>query len=169
MGERLSGLVDRLLHRLEEFWLGEPQHGPVVPRVKNLRTKILPEMVEDKLDEEERQRRWSQLADIYLSQQVASYPPDYIVEHPSIDRLLETVERYEEDLTDKATPHPDIHAIIDVGEAIEVSTKRDRSAETDPLMDQLREVLQGKLDELAKESPIWSPESSPAPEPISAV
>lgn len=157
--ERLSGLIDRLLHRLEEYWLGEVKHGPVVPRVKELRTKILPEMVEGKLGEEERQRRWNQLADIYLSQQVASYPPDYITEHPSVDRLLETVERYEEDLTDLVTPHPDLHAIIDVGEPIEVDPKRDRGAESDPLMDQLATVLQSALDELAKESPIWEDKS----------
>lgn len=155
--ERLDGLVDRLLIRLEEYWIGEAQSGPVVPRVKALRTKILPEMVEGKISREERQRRWEQLADIYLSQQVSSYPPDYLTEHPSVDRLLETVERYEEDLTDKVTPHPDIHAIIEVGEPIEVSPKRDRSAATDPLMDEIEMRLQGMLDALAVESPIWEP------------
>jgi len=155
--ERLDGLVDRLLIRLEEYWIGEAQSGPVVPRVKALRTKILPEMVEGKISKEERQRRWEQLADIYLSQQVSSYPPDYLTEHPSVDRLLETVERYEEDLTDKVTPHPDIHAIIEVGEPIEVSPKRDRSAATDPLMDEIEMRLQGMLDALAVESPIWEP------------
>jgi hypothetical protein len=155
--ERLEGLIDRLLCRLEEYWLDGAQHGPVVPRVKALRTKILPEMVEGTISEEERQRRWDQLADIYLAQQVASYPPDYITDQPSVDRLLETVERYEEDLTDQVTPHPPLHAIIDVGEAIEVSPKRDRNAESDPLMDQLATTLQGMLDELAKESPIWTP------------
>ena len=155
--ERLDGLLDRLLIRLEEYWIGEAQSGPVVPRVKALRTKILPEMVEGKISKEERQRRWEQLADIYLSQQVSSYPPDYLTEHPSVDRLLETVERYEEDLTDKVTPHPDIHAIIEVGEPIEVSPKRDRSAATDPLMDEIEMRLQGMLDALAVESPIWEP------------
>ena len=156
--ERLDGLIDRLLVRLEEYWLGGAQHGPVVPRVKALRTKILPDMVEGKITEEERQRRWDQLADIYLAQQVASYPPDYITKQPSVDRLLETVERYEEDLTDKVTPHPDLHAIIDVGEAIDVNPKRDRNADSDPLMDQLADTLQGMLDNLAQESPIWKSE-----------
>lgn len=156
--ERLQGLIDRLLTRLEEFWLGEAKSGPVVPRVKALRTKMLPEMVEGTLDEAERNRRWEQLADVYLSQQVSSYPPDYIAEEPSIDRLLETAERYEEDLTDRVTPHPDLHAIIEVGEAIEVSPKRDRGAETDPLMDEIENTLQRMLDELAKESPVWEDE-----------
>jgi hypothetical protein len=90
-----------------------------------------------------------------LSQQISSYPPDYISDSPSIDRLLETVERYEEDLTDKVSPHGNLHAIIEVGEPIEVSPKRERGTDGDPLMDQLAETLQRMLDELAKESPVW--------------
>ena len=38
---------------------------------------------------------------------------------PTPERLLETVERYEEDLTDAARPHSPIHAVISVGEAME--------------------------------------------------
>ena len=155
--DRLQGLIDRLLTRLEEFWLGSPQSGPVVPRVKALRSKILPEMITGDLPAEERKRRWEQLADIYLSQQVSSYPPDYLSEQPSVDRLLETVERYEEDLTDRVSPHHGIHAIIEVGEAIEVSPNRDRGSAEDPLMGRIEQDLQKMLDDLAKESPIWTP------------
>lgn len=158
LADRLEGLVDRLLARLEEYWIGEVQHGPVVPRVKTLRTKILPEMIAGTLSEEERQRRWDQLADIYLSQQVASYPPDYLQNNPTIDRMLETVERYEEDLTDQVTPHPSLHAILEVGEPIEVSTKRVRGVESDPLIVDIETTLQSMLNRLAKESPVWDQE-----------
>ncbi len=155
LDERLNGLIDRLLTPLEESWLDGPQTGPVVPRVKALRMKILPDMVHGNLSQTERNKRWNQLADIYLSQQVASYPPDYLTSNPSVDRLLETVERYEEDLTDKVTVHGNLHAIIQVGEAIEVSPKRNRKAEVDSLTDQIEIDVQGMLDELAIESPIW--------------
>ena len=117
--------------------------------------KILPDMVHGNLSQTERNKRWNQLADIYLSQQVASDPPDYLTSNPSVDRLLETVERYEEDLTDKVTVHGNLHAIIQVGEAIEVSPKRNRKAEVDPLMDQIETDLQAMLDDLANESPTW--------------
>jgi len=153
--ERLNGLIDRLLIPLEEYWLDEAKSGPVVPRVKDLRMQILPKMVKGDLDEEERNRCWEQLADIYLSQQIASYPPDYITENPSIHRLLETVERYEEDLTDKVTVHGNLHAIIDVGEAIEVTPKREPGSVSDPLMDVIERELQSMLDELTKGSPLW--------------
>jgi hypothetical protein len=152
--DRLQGLIDRLLQPLEEEWLGAAQEGPVVPRVKALRMKILPDMVQGRLQDDERERRWKQLADMYLAQQVSCYPPDYLEPRASIDRLLETVERYEEDLTDKATIHGSLKVIMEIGEAIEVSTKRDRSATTDPLMERLRTDLQMMMDRLAMESPL---------------
>jgi 1-acyl-sn-glycerol-3-phosphate acyltransferase len=154
ISDRLTGLIDRLLQPLEEEWVGSPQTGSVVPRVKALRMKLLPEMVNGALSEEERQRRWKQLADIYLAQQVSCYPSDYL-ERPTVDRFIETLERYEEDLTDKARVHGSLHAIIEVGDAIEVSPKRDRKAEVDPLMARIEHDLQSILDDLAKESPLY--------------
>lgn len=154
---RLEGLINRLLGPLEEEWVGAQQTGSVVPRVKSLRMKILPEMVQGTIDEPERQRRWKQLAAIYLAQQVSCYPPDYL-STPTVDRLLETVERFEEDLTDKARVHGSLHAVIQVGEAIEVSPQRDRGAESDPIMVRLDHDLQATLDQLAQESQIYQDE-----------
>ena len=77
------------------------------------------------------------------------------MEHPSVDRILETIEKFEEDFTDKARVHGNLKAIVDVCPAIEVSTKRDRSAETDPLMRQIRESLEQKLLELRPESKMY--------------
>lgn len=151
LAARIQRLIDRLLHPIEKQWFGEPQEGPVVPRVKALRMQILPDMVRGQIDAAEREIRWRQLADIYLAQQVSNYPPDYL-DRTTVDRLLETVERFEEDMTDKARPHSFRKVIIDVGPAIEVSTKRDRSATVDPLMTRLETELQGMLDRLANAS-----------------
>ena len=153
--ERMLKLIDRLLNPLETEWLSGPQEGPVVPRVKNLRMKILPEMVRGQLPGEERERRWRQLADIYLAQQVAFYPSNYLTT-PTVDRLLETIERYEEDLTDRARVHGKLKVVIQVGDAIEVSPDRDRKAKVDPLMAQIAQSLQRMLDGLAQESPLFA-------------
>ncbi len=153
--KRLDSLIDRLLQPLEVEWLGEPRQGAVVPRVKALRMKMLPDMVDGQLDELERERRWQQFADIYLAQQVSCYLPDYL-QHPSVDRILETIERYEEDLTDRTRVHGNLHVVIDVGDPIEVSPQRDRTAEVDPLMARLEDDLQRMLVDLAGESPLYS-------------
>jgi len=156
LAARLQRLIDRVLGPLEEEWLGEAQEGEVIPRIKKLRLKIVPEMVRGELDEPERQRRWGQLADIYLSQQIGSYPPDYLDEGCSRERLLETIERFEEDLTDQVTVHGNLEVIIDVGERIEVEPQRDRSAEVDPLMLQIKQAIGEMLARLAEqESEAW--------------
>ena len=138
--------------------MGAAQPGPTVPRVKALRMKIMPEMVHGTLPDEERQRRWQQLADIYLAQQVSCYPHDYLTERLSVDRLLETVDRYEEDLTDRTRVHGNLKVIIQVGEPIEVSPQRSRDRAADPLLGQIRAQLQTMLDALALESPVWREE-----------
>ncbi|MBW3595666.1 MAG: 1-acyl-sn-glycerol-3-phosphate acyltransferase [Planctomycetes bacterium] len=158
MAERLTNLINGLLHPIETEWLGAPQEGPIVPRVKNLRTKIMPEMVRGEIDEAEFQRRWLQLSDMYLAQQVRCYPPDYLTSRPTVDRILETVERFEEDLTGKVRVHGALKAVMQVGEAIEVSPERDRRAEVDPVMAELSARLQAILDELALESRLYAEE-----------
>jgi hypothetical protein len=145
--ERLQNLLDHLLSPIEQEWTGGRREPDPMTRIKRLRTAILPEMVHGELTEEERARRWRQLADLYLAQQLHCYSGDYLAETPTHERLLETVERYEEDLTDKARPHPPIHAVITVGEAIEAAPTRDRSAEGDPIANELRRQLEIMLDE----------------------
>jgi hypothetical protein len=153
LAERLGTLIDRLLGPIEEEWFGKVQRGSVVPRVRNLRTKILPDMVERRVTPAERTRRWQQLADIYLAQQLSAYPPDYLT-RPTVDRVLEMIEKFEEDLTDKARLHGQLTVVMQIGEAIEVSPERDRKAEIDPLMVAIQAALQQMIDELAAASPL---------------
>jgi 1-acyl-sn-glycerol-3-phosphate acyltransferase len=152
ISERLNRLIDRLLGPLEAEWFGKAQTGPAVPRVRNLRAKLLPEMVAGSISREERAHRWQQLGDIYLAQQLATYPPGYLV-RPTVDRVLEIVEKFEEDITDKARLHGQLKVVLDVGEPIAVSPQRDRQASVDPLMVQIQQSLQAMIDRLARESP----------------
>jgi hypothetical protein len=154
LGDRIQRLIDRLLCPLEEEWLGRPDGGPVVPRVKALRMKIMPDMVQGRIEPRERERRWRQLADMYLAQQISNYPPDYL-DHLSVDRLLETVERFEEDLTDRVRVHGHLKAVIEVGPPIPVLPHRDRQASVDPLMVDIEQNLQTMLDRLAGESAMY--------------
>ena len=139
IADRLKTLIDGILVPMETEWLGgeESDSGKtIVARVKALRIAILPDMIEGDLDEAETSRRWDQLAGMYMAQQLGHYPPDYIANGPTPERMLETVEKFEEDLTDVCRNHGPITAKVDVGEAIEVSPKRVRGG-TDPVMAQL--------------------------------
>ena len=143
--ERLEKLIDRLLVPLEAEWLKGRREKEIVQRVKVLRIAMVPDMAAGTLAESELQRRWRQLADIYLAQQLAFYPPDYLSANPTPERLLETVERFEEDLTDTARIHAPVRAVVEVGEALEVSPERTRGHDGDPLMGAIREQLETML------------------------
>lgn len=143
--ERTARLIDHLLVPLEQEWLKGRRESTVVGRVKKLRTAILPDMIQKDLSAAERDRRWQQLADMYLAQQISCYPPDYIASNPTPERLLETVERFEEDLTDNARTHHPMTATVTVGPAILVSPERERGAAEDPVMSALEQQLQGML------------------------
>ena len=120
-------------------------------RVKRLRSAIVPDLVASGLSEAERARRWRQLADIYLAQQLDCYPPDYIRETPTPERLLETVERFEEDLTDVARTHGPLRVVIQLGPALEVSPVKEKGGSEDPLLMKLEQQLREMLQRLANE------------------
>jgi len=146
-GDRLTRLLNHLLEPLAREWLNGRREADSMSWIKRLRGAIVPDIVQGDLDDVELARRWRQLADLYLAQQLHCYSGDYLAESPTAERLLETVERYEEDLTDCARPHPPIHAVISVGSPIEAAPTRDRSAESDPLADELRRQLERMLEE----------------------
>jgi 1-acyl-sn-glycerol-3-phosphate acyltransferase len=147
VGERLEHLLDHLLEPLEREWTGGRRETDPMARIKRLRTAILPDLARGELAGEENTRRWRQLADLYVAQQLHCYTGDYLAGTPPPERLLETVERYEEDLTDRARPHPPLHTVICVGQAIEATPSRDRSSETDPISNELRRQLEMMLEE----------------------
>jgi len=152
--ERVDALIDHLLGPLEEEWSIKHRAVSVVERVKNLRTAILPDMVNGELTEVERAQRWRQLSDCYYAQQMSHYPRNYVARENNIaDRVLETVERFEEDLTDRVRSHGPLRAVVRVGEAIVVSPERDRSAKVDPVMHEIEQQLTTMLAELASEAP----------------
>jgi hypothetical protein len=69
------------------------------------------------------------------------------------EHILETVERFEEDFTDRVRVHGPLHAVVQIGEAIPVASRRDRTAACDPIMEALRGQLSGMLKALSAESP----------------
>jgi 1-acyl-sn-glycerol-3-phosphate acyltransferase len=145
VGPRLANLIDAILHPLEDRWLKGRHEDSVPSRVKRLRSAILPDMTTGDLDEPQRQHRWTQLADLYLAQQLFHYPPDYVRSNPSPERLLETIERFEEDLTDRVSLHGPLRATVSVGQPIDVSPTREGRGGSDPLLGQIEQQLRQML------------------------
>lgn len=142
ISERITKLLNRVLLPLEQEWLKGRSEDGVVQRVKNLRKAILPALVEGELGESERLRRWKQLYDLEVAQQIFHFPADYLGTDPTPMRLIETVQRFEEALGNPdPAPHPPLHVRFEIGDSIEVSPVRDKGAASDPVMDKLRAGL----------------------------
>ncbi len=79
---------------------------------------------------------------------------------PTVDRILETVERFTEHLSGVEEPHPPMTAVVQVGDAIEVAGKRDRSATDDPVLAAIEKSLTEMLEELSTECALYEPSTS---------
>ena len=153
--ERMDNLIAEVLARLERRWnIREPAEG-VVARVKNLRAAIVPALLAADVASPQRQEFGEHLAACYYVQQISHYPRNYVrISEKNIpEHILETVERFEEDFTDRVRVHGPLHAVVEVGEAIPVSGRREREAACDPLMHDIREQLSSMLTKLSDESP----------------
>jgi hypothetical protein len=147
VGQRAEHLVEHLLAPIESEWTAkETPNGGNFARIQVLRSRILPDIVAGKLTSDELQRRRDQLADLYWAQMLNNHPMDFLEGDTSPERIIEAVERIEEDLTDRTTPFPPTHLVIEAGDAIEVEPTRQRG-EKDPLTGLVRtritEILHG--------------------------
>jgi 1-acyl-sn-glycerol-3-phosphate acyltransferase len=142
--ERVPKLIDCVLGPLESKYLSGQREPSTVARIKKLRAVILPPLTNGEGTADERALRWRHLDDCSFAQALDLYPPGYIDGEPTVERLLETVERFEEGASDEARIHRPLHCRIDVGDALPVSTDRPRG-EADPLTGQLEESLKALL------------------------
>lgn len=152
--ERLPRLIERALGPLEEQYLGGQREATTVARIKKLRVAILPALIEGKCTPPEQATLWRHLDDCTFAQALESYPRGYLDGEPTTERLLETVERFEEDTTDRCGVHRPMHCRMDIGEALSVSTDRPRG-EADPLTAALEERLKTMLAETASLCHPW--------------
>jgi hypothetical protein len=149
--ERQTRLIEHLLRPLEAVWANGEADGHIFARTKRLRAAILADLVKTEISKEEKEQRWRQLAECQLAQQLALYPPGYVEANSPPERVLETVERFEEDLTGRARIHRPMSATIQVGEAIAVAPERDRKAAADPVLESIAAQLESMLALLADE------------------
>ncbi|MCH2210212.1 MAG: 1-acyl-sn-glycerol-3-phosphate acyltransferase [Fuerstiella sp.] len=152
--ERQVRLIDGVLHPIERVWQ-QTSSGSVIERVRELRRQIIPEMIDGELGTPELQRRHKQLSDLELAQAISLFPPEYVQSRPTVDRILETVERFAENLTGKEQTHRPLHVVVQIGEPIDVEPGRPRDAAEDPLNGNIATQLRGILGKLATESRLY--------------
>lgn len=147
--ERIGFLADGVLKRVEEKY-GILSEGKTIPeRIKLGRQRAISAISDADEQSAEYRACADDLDDCYLCAQLFSYPGDYVAERPSIDRLAETLDKFEEDVLKcySATVRGERQSTISFGEPIEVEYTRDRSASAE-LTSRLEERVQQLLDEI---------------------
>ncbi|HET6882144.1 MAG TPA: lysophospholipid acyltransferase family protein [Pirellulales bacterium] len=120
--ERIEALVDHVLSGLEQAH-GLKNGGQTVPeRVKNVRRACLEEQEKAADDPARLMALRTQLDDVFFVVQLFSYPGDYVKSRPTIERLAETLDKFEEDVLGYPTARirGTRRAIVEFGEPIDV-------------------------------------------------
>jgi hypothetical protein len=171
LAERIHGLAESHIQRLEGKWLGKgvkrvdasgPSHSSAngegraghLERIRHLRQRLVRTLRES--TEVAAVKR--QLDDLLFCENLIANSQDYLYERPSYERLAEAVERLEETLSDgPENPLAPLGAVVEVGPALPIAagqTERSAAREGgDGLMQRLSAALQGQLTALLAQGP----------------
>ena len=108
-----------------------------------------PPTARPKLDEATRQQLERDMEDLFFVIQLYSYPGDYVAEKPSIERIAETLDKFEEDVlrVRYPTPRGTRHATVRFGEPIALANEKASREATAALTTQLEQRVQALLDQ----------------------
>jgi 1-acyl-sn-glycerol-3-phosphate acyltransferase len=148
--QRRDGLIAAVLGRLEQRH-GVSKAAETVPeRVKTLRRLIIAKQQQSELPEPECYELVGEMEDLFTVVQMFSYPGDYVAERPTLERIAETLDKFEEDLF--RVTYPGIRGrrrvVVRFGEPIEVPRERGKKDAAAELTALLERRVQGLIDEL---------------------
>lgn len=174
LGTSQAGPITVRIRHLAEQILSsmEPRHGirwidkPIPDRVKELRRRIIGEL--DRLksncpppaptDPETlaaMENLSSDMDDLFFVMQLYSYPGDYLTDNPSVERLAETLDKFEEDILGHDIPSVHGRRRVDIrfGEPILVPAQCAGREAIPELTADMRANVQRLIDQLAANPP----------------
>ncbi len=167
--ERIRSLRDAVLDSLEDRHFGKRRDDTVPVRVKEIRHACLEKLAEPATTPECATMLRRDLYDVFLAVQLFSYQGDYLREAPTVERLAETMRKFEQDvLAIEPEPYAMRRAVVRLGEPIDVrermaSFARPRLA-TGAITTELESRMQAVLDGIGPGRPV--PDSAEPAVPI---
>lgn len=147
--ERIRGLGEIILKRLEEQYSIQSQEQALPVRVKVCRREAI-KRLEENDDEVKNEQIKLDLDDLFIVTQLFSYPGDYVASKPTVERMAETLDKFEEDILRK--PKPVIRGVrkvvVSFGEAVEVKLTSEKKDDVHTLTESLEKSVQRLLDEI---------------------
>jgi hypothetical protein len=147
--ERIATLVNHILQGLDQHYDIDSSGSTVPERVKALRQKAIEKMAVLSENDPEHKQCGVDLDDLFFVVQAFSYPGNYVAQRPSIERIAETLDKFEEDVLGAKTAaiRGTRKATVTFGQPIPVEPGRTKKAATPALTRLLEERVQALLDE----------------------
>lgn len=148
--ERRNYLANAILKELEQNYRVKVNEHTIPERVKELRRAIIQQQDKTDQDDNDRARGLSQLEDLFFVIQLFSYPGDYIAERWTVERLAETIDKFEEDLLERSIPtvKGSRRVVVKFGEPILLAKERGKRNAASQLTEQLQSSVQAMLDKM---------------------
>jgi 1-acyl-sn-glycerol-3-phosphate acyltransferase len=158
--ERIGYLAEQIVVGLEKAHNVSPKVLALPERVKELRRQIIRKVEKEELSQEERGKLAREMEDLFFVVQLFSYPGNYVAAKPTIERLAETLDKFEEDAFSVGQPgiRGTRRVVVRFGEPIELSKEREGRDAVARFTDLLEGKVQELLDQLNSAAP---PENQP--------
>ena len=162
--DRLAALREFILRRVEAKHLTENRRrsaAPSIPdRVKDVRRACLDALADAKTTPDQVGEIRRDLHDVFVAAQTWAYPGDYVRECPTLERVAETLMKFEEDFLGvfEVKPRGPRRAVVRLGEPIDVRARlvaggKPRAA-VPAMTTELESRIQGLLDAIGPGRPI---------------
>jgi 1-acyl-sn-glycerol-3-phosphate acyltransferase len=152
LSERIDRLSSAILSRSEKRYGLTPKATLIPERVKEVRrTIIAARESQGETASQAMQQQWtSDMDDMFLVTQLYSYPGNYLLENPSVERIAETLDKLEEDALGAVYPtvHGEREVVVRFGKPIELPMGKEKKLSAPDLTDQMEQCVQSMLDDM---------------------
>lgn len=146
---RIRHLSQSILGGLETRYHVEPNDATLPERVKAVRREAIKKLEESEEQSLSHQARFD-LDDLFMITQLFSYPGDYVSGKPTIERMAETLDKFEEDIfkVPTATIRGVRRAVLSFGDPVTVERTGNKKTAIHVLTETLEKAVQQLLDEI---------------------
>jgi len=150
VNERVFALADSILKAIESRYALDSNCDDFPDRVKRARQVAIKGVEDEATGDRQRKQFADDLDDLFLVCQLFSYPGDYVSERPTIERIAETLDKFEEDVIGRSRPEirGDRRAVICFGEPIKASGEKGKKDAAAALTGEMETAVQRLLDEI---------------------
>jgi 1-acyl-sn-glycerol-3-phosphate acyltransferase len=150
--QRVDSLIDAILRDMEQRH-GLPSRGTTPERAKAIRQAVIRKLEDDEHPVEHNgalRGLQQDLESVFFVMQLYSYPGNYLGSEATIERIAETLDKFEEDILglDLPTVRGRRRIVVSFGEPIEVPNAKEQQPGSAQLTEQLQASVQRLIDEI---------------------